>query len=79
MQGVGYRYFAKRKADLYGLTGYVRNLPDGRVEVYAEGEPEVLAEFERELWKGPMLARVENVEVIDEKPTGKYFNFDITF
>ena len=46
VQGVGFRYFVKRKADLYGIAGWVRNLPDGRVEVFAQGDPEVLNEFE---------------------------------
>ncbi len=79
VQGVGYRYFTKRKADLYGITGFVRNLPDGRVEVYAEGDPEVLNEFEKELWKGPAFAKVTSVEVVEEKPGGKYFSFEIAF
>ncbi|GAB4364864.1 MAG: acylphosphatase [Calditrichia bacterium] len=63
VQGVGYRYFVYRKAAQYEITGYVKNLFDGRVEVFAEGNKKDLEEFLAELWKGPQFARVENVQV----------------
>ncbi len=61
VQGVGYRYFAERAASHLGLTGYVRNLHDGRVEVYAIGAAESLASLRRRLERGPIGASVEEV------------------
>ena len=62
VQGVGYRYFAQHAATQLGLTGWTRNLDDGRVEVLAQGPPERLTEFEGLLWKGPRWAEVRGVE-----------------
>ena len=61
VQGVGYRYFAMRMAQRLGLGGYARNLPDGRVEVYASGSASKLAEFRKELERGPQGASVAGV------------------
>ena len=49
VQGVGYRYFVLRQADAVGLVGHVRNLPDGRVEVVAEGPEQALTGLESRL------------------------------
>jgi len=46
----------------------VRNLPDGRVEVFAQGEEAALEELEKDLWRGPSLARVEKVEKFEVQP-----------
>jgi acylphosphatase len=62
VQGVGFRFFAHRAATELGLKGYVRNLPDGRVEVYATGDPKALRELCEQLQTGPRAARVERVE-----------------
>jgi acylphosphatase len=63
VQGVHYRASAAQRARALGLTGYARNLPDGRVEVLVYGsEPEVLA-FIEWLWVGPTAAKVLAVEV----------------
>lgn len=62
VQGVGFRWFARREAQELGLTGRVRNLPDGRVEVEAAGEPERLAAFRARLRQGPPGSRVTGVE-----------------
>jgi len=62
VQGVGYRAFAQKKALELGLAGYAENLPDGRVEVVAEGPREALEVFLHHLRQGPRLARVEEVE-----------------
>jgi acylphosphatase len=61
VQGVGYRYFAMRVAQRLGLGGYARNLPDGRVEVYAVGSVPKLGEFRAELERGPQGASVLSV------------------
>jgi len=65
VQGVGYRYFAQRMADELQITGYTRNLDDGRVEVYAVGTAEQLSELAGRLWKGPRMADVRGVEELD--------------
>jgi len=62
VQGVGYRYFAQRAASALGLTGFARNLDDGRVEVYAAGPEEKLSELAGMLYRGPRWADVRGVE-----------------
>ena len=62
VQGVGFRWFVMRVATRLQVAGYVRNLPDGRVEVRASGTREALETLERELASGPSAARVESVE-----------------
>ncbi|MBV9885700.1 MAG: acylphosphatase [Acidobacteria bacterium] len=61
VQGVGFRFFAQAEAERLGLSGYVRNLRDGRVEAYAIGTPEQLAQFRARLEKGPRLSVVRSV------------------
>jgi acylphosphatase len=65
VQGVGYRDFVKREANVRSLTGWVRNLEDGRVEAFAQGLLEDLDAFEQTLWKGPRLADVRAVVALD--------------
>ena len=62
VQGVGFRFFVEREANKLGLGGYVRNLYDGRVEVYAIGEESLLAQLRKQLERGPLGSRVERVE-----------------
>ncbi|HEY7679202.1 MAG TPA: acylphosphatase [Terriglobia bacterium] len=62
VQGVGFRFFVEEVARGLGLKGYVRNLADGRVEVYAMGERAVLARLRTQLEVGPRASRVERVE-----------------
>jgi acylphosphatase len=62
VQGVGYRNFAQRAATELGLTGYTRNLDDGRVEVYAIGPSSRLDEFAGRLHRGPQWSDVRGVE-----------------
>ena len=62
VQGVGYRYFAQHAAEHLGLTGYVRNLDDGSVEVYAVGPASMLSEFAAMLHAGPRWSEVRGVE-----------------
>jgi acylphosphatase len=63
VQGVGFRYFVLTSARRLSLNGYTRNLADGSVEVYAEGERPDLDELLRNLKQGPELADVENIDV----------------
>ena len=62
VQGVGYRYFAQRTAKRFGLAGYVKNLHDGRVEVYAIGDENALKQLRVELELGPRAAVVSSVD-----------------
>jgi len=76
VQGVGFRFFVQRAATALGLTGYVKNLDDGRVEVYAVGSPEKLSELAGVLWKGPPYAEVRAVEE-QEAPVRRLGSFRI--
>lgn len=62
VQGVGYRYATVRQARKLGLAGWVRNCPDGSVEILAEGPPDAVRELEAWCWRGPALAEVTSVE-----------------
>lgn len=79
VQGVGFRNFTRREARQRGLKGWVRNLRDGRVEAIAEGPAGKVAELLELLKRGPRSARVENVDVKDEKPTGEFKTFRIRY
>jgi len=65
VQGVGFRYFVQHKAAALGLSGWARNLDDGRVEVYAIGSPDQLSELASALHLGPRMADVRSVEERD--------------
>ena len=77
VQLVMYRDFACRKARGLGVNGTVENLLDGSVRVIAQGTEERLALFLEKLKKGPLLARVEHVNVIWRHPTQKFRNFSM--
>ena len=63
VQGVGFRWFTEMEARAREVSGYVRNLPDGRVEVFAQGEESALASFWKCLRRGPGAARVDDLEI----------------
>lgn len=67
VHGVSYRARALEQARMLGLAGYVRNLPDGTVDILAEGEAERLEEFVAWCRKGPPLAKVSHVAVLAEE------------
>lgn len=77
VQGVFFRAHTKEVAEKLGLTGWVRNLPDGRVEAVFEGEEDAVKEAIEWCKRGPPLARVEKVEVRYEDPTGEFRDFRI--
>jgi acylphosphatase len=77
VQGVGYRFFAQRAAAKHQVLGYVRNLPDGRVEAWAEGNHESVEGFKKELAAGPAFSQVEQIEELNVEPTGSYSSFRI--
>lgn len=77
VQGVNYRRFTQQSARVLGIRGWVRNLPDRRVEFVAEGDEEKLKEFVRHCREGPTLAIVKDMEVRCEPPTGELDDFTI--
>ena len=79
VQGVGYRYFALRKASEYGLNGFVRNLYNDDVEVMTEGEKNSILEFIKELKIGPRAAHITDIKVQWGEYQGKFKTFDIRF
>ena len=62
VQGVGFRWYVARAARELPVRGWVRNLPDGRVELLMAGEPEAVGQLGEAALRGPYLARVDNVE-----------------
>lgn len=77
VQGVFYRATAVQVAQSLGLSGWVRNLPDGRVEIVAEGDESALQEFRRWCGQGPAAARVDQMEVKEESASGELTGFSV--
>lgn len=77
VQGVGFRYFALRAAARHQVKGTVRNLPDGNVEVLAEGERDAMEAFKQDLATGPIFASVAGMDELDLPVTGRYVDFRI--
>ncbi len=77
VQGVGFRAFVLRCARELALAGEVRNRPDGAVEILAEGPPGPLARLVDEVKRGPVAARVGEVDVAWGDGTGHYRGFEI--
>jgi len=75
VQGVGFRNFVLRNARRLGLKGYVSNLPDGTVEIVAEGHEEMLNYLLQAVRRGPPLAYVENVEYSFSEYIGEFKEF----
>lgn len=79
VQGVGFRYFAARLAHRYRLTGYVRNLPEGTVEIEVEGDRGLLGDFLKEITIGPRAGHVSGVDAQWKPCSGAYTGFHIRF
>jgi acylphosphatase len=79
VQGVAYRAFAQRTALQQGLRGGVRNLDDGRVAVEVEGDRQAVERLIASLRIGPPMARVQDVQVQWEAPTGQHADFRIWY
>ena len=67
VQGVGFRFATQEQALQLGLTGWVRNIPDGSVEILAEGTAPALIFFEEWLWQGPPMSWIEKVQATVEQ------------
>jgi len=68
VQGVGFRWFVEREAHVLGISGWVRNNPDGSVEVLGQGSRDQLLGLRLRLRQGPRAARVDDVEEFESKP-----------
>lgn len=79
VQGVAFRYYTQKTALRLGVTGTVKNLYTGDVEVYAQGDPEAIQTFEAFLDRGPISARVERVIREELEGTHVYPDFDVAF
>ncbi len=77
VQGVGYRFFAKRAAARHQIKGTVKNLPDGSVEVIAEGDRDDMDEFKKDLATGPMFSEVTSLNETDITVSGRFSEFRI--
>lgn len=79
VQGVGFRAFVQREARRIGVSGWVRNLPDGSVETEAEGREPQLLGFQRTLRNGPPGSSVESMETEWLEATGALHGFAIRY
>ena len=79
VQGVGFRHFTRQNAIKLGVHGYAKNLPNGKVEVVAEGDKATLDEFVSLLRKGPSASKVEDVKVEARPHSGEYTSFGVKF
>ena len=79
VQGVFFRAYTKQKADELGVKGWVRNLPDGRVEAVFEGEDSKVDQMVKWCWEGSPLSKVKNVEIREEEYKGESKNFEIRY
>ncbi len=77
VQGVGFRHFVRSKAHKLGLTGWVKNLPDGSVEAVFQGDKSSIEQIIEQCKKGPFLSEVEGVDVQWEQPQQELNAFDI--
>lgn len=77
VQGVGFRYFALKRAREYGINGYAKNLYNGDVEIEAEGEKNLINELIRDLKIGPSRSRVTALNVEEVVNENKYEDFSI--
>jgi len=77
VQGVNYRASAAEKANNLGVTGYARNLPDGRVEIVAEGTPASLISLQQWCRDGPRAAAVDHVNTAEDSATGEFTSFGV--
>lgn len=77
VQGVCFRHYSRREALRLGLTGWVRNRRDGRVEALAEGPEDKLREFVEWCRRGPVNARVDDLQVVFGPATGQFSTFDV--
>jgi len=79
VQGVGFRWYARRIGNLIGVFGWVKNLPDGSVEIIVEGEEKKLDQFIEELKNGYLGGNIRKIEKFEEEYKGEFKNFEIKY
>jgi len=79
VQGVFYRLAMRQKAKNFGVKGFCKNFSDGRVEAVIEGEEEKVNKLINWTKRGPMFAKVMNVEIIEEQYKGEFDEFKIVY
>ncbi len=79
VQGVGFRYTTRETASSLGLSGWVKNLPDGRVEVVAEGGKEDIEKFLAGMESGPLGQYIKDKQISWQEPGHEFREFDIAF
>ena len=77
VQGIFFRHHAKVLARKLGLKGYVRNLSNGNVEVVAQGDSKNIEKLIDFLKKGPSGAKVDKIDIIEQKPTSEFTDFEV--
>ena len=79
VQGVGFRFYVRERAFPHGTKGWVKNLPDGTVEIHAEGEEEQLKGFMNNVKEGTYFGSVSELDVEWVEPENTYTSFNIEF
>ena len=79
VQGVGYRWFALNNAEKFGIKGFVKNLYNGNVEVFAEGEDADLLKFIEKLKEGPPFSNVADIETDYKDFEGRFKEFKVKY
>ena len=79
VQGVAFRYYTREMARSLDLKGFVRNLPNGTVELMAEGDEDSIEMMRAWLDRGPATARVDRVDLTWREPTGSASSFKIVY
>lgn len=79
VQGVGFRHFAKVNAEEIGVYGWVKNLPDGRVEAVFAGPLDHIREMVNRCEKGPGPSRVDNIDVTVEEADEEFEGFNVRY
>ena len=77
VQGVGFRFFTQRVAARHQVSGYVKNLDDGRVEAFVQGSMKAVTAFHEDITAGPRYSRVDEIEEIVLDPDRHYSTFRI--
>ena len=77
VQRVGFRVFTREAARRHGVKGWVRNLPNGCVEVHAVADELLLTEFLTEVYQGPVLSHVSNIDLKWQHSEEEFSSFDI--
>lgn len=76
VQGIGFRYYTRMAANRFGINGWVRNCPDGSVEIHCEGEESILQQFLEEVKKGPAGLVIKSLAVKEAQPDF-FYGFEI--